>query len=101
MNKVDTEKKSIDKEYLKFVFEFTLHEDKLFTSRLNLFLVTESLLFIAYISLFTNVILLFVLISNSFLYAISLRSDKCNILKINSNFSLFTILPPFYIKTQK
>ena len=51
MNAKDTEKKNVDKDYGKFLMEFALHEDKIFTNRVNLFLVTESLLFVAYISL--------------------------------------------------
>ena len=66
MNVRNPGKKPVDKNYGKFLLEFVLHEDKIFTSRINLFLVTESLLFVAYIGLLSHIELKIILIIMSF-----------------------------------
>ena len=40
-----------DEGYGKFILDFSIHEDRIFTSRVNLFLVAESLLILSYVTL--------------------------------------------------
>ena len=40
--------------YWKLILDFTYHEDKLFTSRVNLFFVAESILILSFSTLLTN-----------------------------------------------
>jgi len=42
------------KEYGKFIMDFIYHEDRIFTSRVNLFLIAESLLILSYVTILCN-----------------------------------------------
>ena len=50
---IKKEKEKEDNNFLKFVYNYLRDEDKLFTSRVNLFIVSQSLLFISYFTYLT------------------------------------------------
>ncbi len=54
MGEVKGKKRKYSKEYDDFLMEFMYHEDKVFTSRMNLFLVAESLLLLSFVTLVNN-----------------------------------------------